>query len=113
MGSVVIPMVGQKDPGQHNTGATKRLALQNDPTGHTRGSASKIASAAGQKKPTGQGDGVTVPTGQYEPGLHAEQVVLLTAPYVLTEQRDTPAKERKSRRESKAHADETHKKKKS
>jgi hypothetical protein len=48
MGSVVIPMVGQKDPGQHNTGATKRLALQNDPTGQTRGSASKIASAAGQ-----------------------------------------------------------------
>ncbi len=48
MGSVVIPTVGQKDPGQHNTGATKRLALQNDPTLHSRGSASKTASAAGQ-----------------------------------------------------------------
>jgi hypothetical protein len=35
---------------------------------------------------------VTVPTGQYVPGLHAEQVVLPIVPYVLTEQRDMPAR---------------------
>jgi hypothetical protein len=52
---------------------------------------------------------VTVPIGQYVPGLHAEQVVLPMVPYVLTEQRDTPAKVLKSNRERKENADETHK----
>jgi hypothetical protein len=45
-----------------------------------------------------------VPTGQYVPALQTEQVVLLTVPYVFTEQRETPARYKQQKR--KAHADE-------